>query len=108
VAQQGEHAVTDHVGGRLVTGDEQQEDHREQLVFIEGVALLLGNDQRADQIVLGIGAFVLKQCPQVRGEVRQGGPPRRGELLAFAEELVSDYGLGPIAEPAAVPRGHPE
>ncbi len=46
VAQHGDHAVADEVGGGLVAGDEEQQHDRAQLLLGEAIALLLDGEQR--------------------------------------------------------------
>ena len=45
-------AVADQVHRRLVAGDEEQQHHRHELVVGEPFALLLGRDERGQQVVL--------------------------------------------------------
>ena len=56
MAEQRQRAVADQVDRRLVTGDVQQHDERDQLVRAQTVAGLLGRDQRRQQVVAGVGA----------------------------------------------------
>ena len=74
VAQQREQAVADEVHRRLVAGDEQQDDRRQQLVGAEAVARLLGRDQRADEVGPGRPPALLEERHEVGGE---GQAPRR-------------------------------
>ena len=51
IAEQGDDAVADEAGGRVVTGDDQLEDRREQLPGVEALVAVAGGDQRADEVV---------------------------------------------------------
>ena len=51
VAQQCQRAVADQVDGRLVAGDVQQDDERDQLGRAERVALVLDGEQPRQQVV---------------------------------------------------------
>ena len=86
MAQQREQAVADEVHRRLVAGDEQQDDRRQQLVGAQAVARFLGRDQRADEVGLGCPPAFLEQRHEVRGEGqhRAGGTT---ELLGRRVEV---------------------
>ena len=51
VAEQGDDAVADEARGRVVTGDDQLEDRREQLPGVEALVPVAGGDQGADEVV---------------------------------------------------------
>ena len=51
LAQQGDGAVADQVGGGLVAGHEEEHDGGSQLLLGELVALLLGGEQRGEEVV---------------------------------------------------------
>ena len=51
VAEQGDDAVADEAGGRVVAGDDQLEDRREQLPGIEALVTVASGDQGTDEVV---------------------------------------------------------
>ena len=65
VAEQRERAVADEVDGGLVTGDEQQHDLVDELVGGEPLALVLGVDERGEQVVGGMRALPLDRFEDV-------------------------------------------
>jgi hypothetical protein len=65
VAQQRQRAVGDQVDGRLVAGHQQQHAHRQQLPLAELAALVLGGDQRREQVTGRMGAALGDQLTQV-------------------------------------------
>ena len=51
IAEQGDDAVADEAGGRVMTGDDQLEDRREQLPRIEALVAVTGDDQGTHEVV---------------------------------------------------------
>ena len=50
VSQQGQHPVADEIRGGLVTGEEEQDDGREQLVSAQAIARFLGGDETGQDV----------------------------------------------------------
>src|SRR2546430_7519698 len=59
--EQRQHAVADQIDCRLVSGDDEQEDGRNELGLVEGISTLLGLHQAARQITARMGALVGQQ-----------------------------------------------
>src|SRR5580704_5307602 len=80
VAEQGDGAVPDQVDGRLETRNQQQQRRADELAGAEPVALLLNRHEGGKQAVVGIGAALVHQIPQVRGQgqLRRTGPALGG------------------------------
>ena len=53
VAKESDDAVADEAGGRVVAGDDELEDRREQFLVVEPLVAVAGADQPADEIVAG-------------------------------------------------------
>ena len=67
--EQVEHGVADQTDGRLVTGDDQQDDHPEHLLLGEGVALVAGGQERADEVVRRRGAARGEELAEIGDEL---------------------------------------
>ena len=65
VAQQRQRAVADQVHRRLVTGNQQQDARRQQLLLAQLVPFVFGGDQRADQVVLRVLPPLSDQAAEV-------------------------------------------
>ena len=61
VAEQGDDAVADEAGGGVVTGDDQLEDRREQLLVVEPLFSVAGVDQTTDEVVAGVDLLGLDE-----------------------------------------------
>ena len=70
VAQEREHAVADEVLRRLVSGDEDQDAQAEQLLLRQLLVVLLGGDERGQEVVARFLAAVLDEGPEVHAELR--------------------------------------
>ena len=91
-----EHRVADQADGRLVAGDDEEHDGAEQLVLAEGVALVSGTDEGADQIVPRLGAAFGEEILQVRHEL--------GHLLEEAlQRLRLEHGRDDRVRPGPEP-----
>ena len=104
MAQQEPDAVADQVGGRHVAGRQQQLAHRDDLPIGQLVAGLLDGDQRADQVVPGIGATLGQGAPEVRVQLCVRLRDRR--QLVVGQEWAEAQGLavGPALEIVTVYR----
>ena len=71
VAEQRDDAVADEAGRRVVSGDDQLEDRRQQLPGVEALVAVTGGDQRADEVVSGCSGLT------VRRAARAAPPPCR-------------------------------
>ena len=69
LAQHGDGAVADEVHGGLVAGDEQQHHGGAQLLLGELVALLLGREQRREEVVARVGPALLEDAVEVVDEL---------------------------------------
>ena len=108
--EQGDDAVADEARGRVVAGDDQLEDRRQQLLGAEPLVAVAGADQPAHEVVAGAGLLGLDERfehrddrvgrllrPCVLGGGR-GGDEQRGESapqvgpirLGHAEQLADD------------------
>ena len=87
MAEQGEQAVGDQVGGGLVPGLEQDGAGGEQFLLAQKVARLVGSRQRGEQVVARGGAPLGQQLPEavVDGEGRRLHPQR----VAVAQMAVA-------------------
>ncbi len=61
----------DQVGRRLMPGEDQQPDHRAELVFIQMIARGFHPRQLAEQVIPRVAAFLGHQVGDVRGPVEQ-------------------------------------
>ena len=77
MAQQRQGAVADEIDRRLVTGHQQQDAGREQLLLVQLVTRLLGGDERRQQVAARRGAALGDEAPEVVGE----GATRRHAAL---------------------------
>ena len=78
VAEQGDDAVADEAGGRVVTGDDQLEDRREQLPGVEALVAVTGGDQGADEVVARCaGSSRRRAARAARRRCRMPAWPRR-------------------------------
>ena len=90
MAEQGEQAVGDQVGGGLVPGLEQDGAGGEQFLLAQEVSRLVGSRQRGEQVVTGGGAPLGQQRPEpvVDGEGRRLHSQRvAGAQMAVAVEV---------------------
>ena len=81
--------AADQVGGRVVAGQHEEEDHRDDLVGAERVAVLAGCKEGGDQPVVGLGTALLGQPLEDRVELaRRGDGPHcvRGRATAQADD----------------------
>ena len=85
---QGQHAAGDQVHGGFVAGDDQQEDHRHQLVVAHAVGGVVGFDQGADQVVARLLAALANQLAHVAEEEKHvgNGPDRAARRGGGAED----------------------
>jgi hypothetical protein len=107
VGQQREDAAGDQVDRRDVAGEEEDEDHRQELVLVEPVAVLLGVDELADQVVGGLTALLGERAPQVVGESTQV-EARFLHLLAVPPGAAAQERLRPAADVVLVLTGDAE
>jgi hypothetical protein len=77
VAEQGDDAVADQAGGRVMSGHDQLEDRREQLLGAEALPAVTRADQPAHQVIARGGLLRLDERRQHRHD-------RVGRLLARA------------------------
>ena len=73
VLDEGEGRAADEVGRRVVPGQHEEEDHGDDLVVIEPVAVLAGLEQRRDHAVVGTGPALVGQAEQDGVELAGGG-----------------------------------
>ncbi len=73
VLEQRERATGDEVHGRFMARDEQQHDHREQLVRAQPVARIFSLEQRREQVVAWPRPAPREEPPQVPQEEPRGG-----------------------------------
>ncbi|MFD0474482.1 hypothetical protein ACFQ0B_44245 [Nonomuraea thailandensis] len=92
-------AVDEDVDGGLLTGDEQELHHRDELVAVESVTLRLQRDELGEQVVLGDRSAAPGQLVEVGGE----GQRRRGIVVGRGDD-----DRRPLAEPGAVLLGDPD
>ncbi len=106
VAQQGERAVADEVHGRLVAGQVQQHDLVAQLDGGQAVAVLLGGDHAAEQVVGRVAPLPLDGVVDV-GEHLVGGGDDAAQVGLVGERLErAGHLVRPGAELVAVAVGH--
>ena len=95
------HPVADRVAGRLVAGDDEQDEERAELLRGELVAVDLGGHHHRRDVVLRVGATVLPERLGVHEHlegVRHEIFERAAELgIADAEDRV-----GPLEDPGVV------
>jgi hypothetical protein len=104
MSHQGERAVADQVDRRLVPGDQEKEDHREQLVLVELVAGFLGLREGADQVVARLGAPRADEPPDV-SQKEDGG---RTAFSIPAPEGLRPRSPSTMVELVAILNGHAE
>ena len=75
MVEEGEGAVADQVHGRLVPGDQEQEDHCDELVFVEPLPRLFRRHESAHEVVAPHRAPQPDEPPDVTQE-RQGARDR--------------------------------
>jgi hypothetical protein len=101
-------AVAEEVAGRLVTREQQDQEHRQQFVDAQAL-LLLGIDQRRDQIGRHRGIAVLShELGEVRPELAVGLVRRHDRLWFDHAGLEAPDRARPAADELAVGRGDSE
>jgi hypothetical protein len=106
VIEQGQGAATDQVRGRVVAGEEQQEDHGEHLLVAELVAFVIGPHERRDQAVVRIAAALVGQpLEQAQHALRRG---EGNQELDRAGAGALGEPLGPSVEGIAILRADAE
>ena len=101
VAQEGQHSVSDQIRRRLVTRDEEQPAHLDDLFGAEPVTLFLRDDECADQVCAGLGAPLRRDLFEVPLELARRflGPQR----LARRREAEREHEfVGPMLQPITV------
>ena len=111
MAQEREHPVADEVHRRLVAGHEQEDAHGQELALRQPITLLLGRDERAQQIrpwlppPLGdLGAEVLGQRM-----TRLHAAPLNLHIGLGADGVQTARQVGrPLSDRGLVTDGHPQ
>ena len=99
VREQADDRVPDQADGRLVAGDDQEHDRAEQLRFRERVLLVPRGQERADEVVLRVGAAGGEELRQVGDELAHlGGDP----LHLVVPERGRDDRVRPLLEAGVV------
>ena len=91
--------IGDQAHRRLVTRDDEEHDHAVELVLGESVASVLGEDERADEVVGGLGASLREQIVEVRDELV---PAALGDLPVLRRQRRHDDVARPRAEPLSI------
>ena len=105
VAKQGDEAVADEAGGRVVSSDDQLKDRREQFLVVEALVSVAGADQTADQVVSRVLLLGLDECSQHA----HNGVRRLFGRRVLRRSGGRDKQLGePLTERGAVGRRHTE
>ena len=101
VGEQVDDCVADQTDGRLVPGDDQQDDHPEDLLLGKGVALVSGGEQRADEVIGGCGPPCREELARDRRRTRPSArrnvraPPDRARA-SRSRPSRRGSGLGPL------------
>ena len=105
VLEQRERAVADQVRGRLMTGGEQQQAHRDDLVRLERDAAVGGMDQRAQEILARSSRAAARRSG--RGTASASSPPCRSRrsLRASGRARASAQASGSPSAAVLHPRG---
>jgi hypothetical protein len=108
LAQQRQHAVADQVGGRLVSGEKDQVAGGQDLLVAQGVALFLGLDHGADEVVPGLAPALGDDTGEVGEELPGGGARRPPALLEATRRDAGDERARPLPELSVILGGHAE
>ena len=106
IAPQPVDGVAEQLGRRLVAGDDHQEEEADDLDVVEAVAVDLGGEQRAREIVARLRACVGDQLVEVAEHVHRrlhAGRRHVGHALLAVHDRV-----GPGAQLVAIGLGHAE
>src|SRR3546814_16353779 len=92
----------------VCSSDLQQHDRGAQLLLVELLALLLGGEQRAQQVVARVGSPLLEDAVEVVDDLHEGHEaPLHGGVVDVAVDHARGVGA-PGAEQVAVLRGRSE
>ena len=111
MAQERQHSVADEVHRRLVAGHEEEDAHGQQLALRQPITLLLGRDERAQQIRPGLPASLGYLGAEVLG---QRLPRLHAALLDLHIGLGTDgvktaRQVGrPLSDRGLITDGHPQ
>ena len=105
VVEEGHHGAGYEVPGRLVAGHRQQQEEEVELELGQAVAVHFGLGQDAEQVGVGVEAFVLAQLVGVGVELHCRLPGRLGGDLVFGI-VGTDHPVGPVEHQMAVLLGH--
>ncbi len=97
--EQREDRVRDQAHGRLVPRDDQQDHHAEELVLLQAVALLLGLEEGAHEVVARVGAALLEELGEVGEELLRVPEEQLDRVLS---QRGADEGVRPDAEAVSI------
>ena len=105
VVGEGHHALGDRVAGRLVARHRQGDDEHPELGLGQ-LAVGLGVDQRADDVVAGVLGLARRQLHGVPDQL--GGRLQRVVVGELGVVVAADHLVGPVEELVAVLQRHAE